>query len=97
MEHLALDGFWLVGGILLAAVVGIFVAQYVKDTIKGVPSPLRAALSATETDALASLKVAEIKVVTDLAGLFAKATAKPVAPVAPVAAAPIAPVAPAAT
>lgn len=93
MGHIALDGFWLVGALALAWLVGIFTAQYIKDKVKGVPSPLRTALQATETAALNELEAAKAKVVSDVAGLFAKAkAATPAAPVAakPVAAAPVA-------
>jgi hypothetical protein len=75
MEKLALDGFWLLGGLAAAFVVGVFVSTYIKDKIKGVPSSLRSALGTAETDAVAALKAAETKVVSDVAGMFKKSTA----------------------
>lgn len=99
MEHFALDGLWLAGALALAVLTGIFVAQYVKDKLTGVPSALRTALSATETAALAELKVAKAKVVADVAGLFSKAKAAAAADLAPAApaASAAAPAAPAAS
>jgi len=67
LKNLVLDGFWLVGGLALAVLVGVFVAQYIKDKLTGVPSPLRAALKATEASALAELKKAEQAVVAEIA------------------------------
>jgi hypothetical protein len=75
MEKLALDGFWLLGGLAAAFVVGVFVSTYIKDKIKGVPSSLRSVLGTAETDAIAALKAAETKVVSDVAGMFKKSTA----------------------
>lgn len=80
MVHFALDGFWLLGALVLAVLIGIFIAQYVKDKIKGVPSPLRTALQATETAALNELEAAKAKVVSDVAALFAKAKSASAAP-----------------
>lgn len=73
MLHFALDGFWLAGALVLAVLIGIFVSQYVKDTIKGVPSALRTALSATESQALTALKDAETAVVTEFSKKVAPA------------------------
>jgi hypothetical protein len=67
MFHVALDGLWLVGALVAAALVGVFVSQYIKDSLKGVPSALRTALSATESTALAALKEAEAAVVKEFA------------------------------
>jgi hypothetical protein len=96
LEHLALDGVALVAALAAAVVVGIFVAQWVKDKVTGVPSPLRTALKATEASALQAIKDAEASVVSELAGILpTKASA--VAPKAakPVTAAPAAAAAPA--
>jgi hypothetical protein len=71
----ALDGLWLIAALAAAWFGGMFTAQYVTDKIKGVPSPLRTALSATEASALAELEAAKAQVVKDVAGLFAKAKA----------------------
>ena len=54
-----LSGLWLAGALVLAYLVGAFTVRYVKDLLKGVPSSLRSALNATETNALAALKAAE--------------------------------------
>lgn len=75
--HIALDGVWLVAALAVAVLVGMFVSQYVKDTLKGVPSPLRAALKQTETNALAALKAAEQKAIADATGLLTAAKAAP--------------------
>jgi hypothetical protein len=75
MFKIALDGVWLIAGLGVAVLVGVFVAQYVKDKLKGVPAPLRAALSATESAALNELKAAQQKAIADVAGLLAKAKA----------------------
>ena len=93
--HLALDGFWLVGAIVLAVLIGIFISQYVKDVVTGVPSSLRTALSATETSALSSLKLAEAAVVADITKKVSAAVPpKPVITVATTAALPLAPTGP---
>lgn len=75
MIHLALDGFYLVGALVAAVLVGIFASQFVKDKIKGVPSPLRAALKATESQALAALSDAEKAVVAEFSKKVAPAAA----------------------
>lgn len=92
LEHLALDGVWLVSALVLCVLVGVFAAQYIKDKLTGVPSPLRTALKATEAAAIAELKKAEQKVIAEVAK---KATAAAAAQAAP-APAPAAPATPAA-
>lgn len=83
MEHLALDGVALLAALAVAALLGVFVAQYLKDKVSGVPSPLRAALQATEAAAVQSLKDAQAKVVSEVAGALSKPAAKIAAELAP--------------
>lgn len=90
-----LSGLWLAGALVLAYLVGAFTVRYVKDLLKGVPSSLRSALNATETNALAALKAAEQKAISDVTGLLpAIKTAAPATPTAKPAAAAAAPAAP---
>ena len=90
-----LSGLWLAGALVLAYLVGAFTVRYVKDVLKGVPSSLRSALNATETNALAALKAAEQKAISDVTGLLpAIKTAAPATPAAKPAAAAAAPAAP---
>jgi hypothetical protein len=90
-----LSGLWLAGALVLAYLVGAFTVRYVKDLLKGVPSSLRSALNATETNALAALKAAEQKAISDVTGLLpAIKTAAPATPAAKPAAAAAAPAAP---
>ena len=90
-----LSGLWLAGALVLAYLVGAFTIRYVKDVLKGVPSSLRSALNATETNALAALKAAEQKAISDVTGLLpAIKTAAPATPAAKPAAAAAAPAAP---
>ena len=98
MDNIALDGFWLLGGLALVYLTGVFTAQYVKDKVSGVPSALRAALKATETNALAELEKAKNAVLADIGNIFKKSAAATTAaaPAAAVAAAPAAPAASAA-
>lgn len=77
-EHLALEGVWLVVGLAVAAATGVFAWNYLSDKIKGIPSPLRAALTATETAAVAALKDAQANVVAEVTKTLAKPVAKPV-------------------
>ena len=78
-----LSGLWLAGALVLAYLVGAFTVRYVKDLLKGVPSSLRSALNATETNALAALKAAEQKAISDVTGLLpAIKTAAPATPAA---------------
>ena len=93
LGHLVLDGVWLVAGLGLAVLVGIFCAQYVKDKLTGVPAPLRAALKATESAAMTELKKAEAALVNDIGKIFVKVNAPAAAP-APAAPAPAAAPAP---
>jgi hypothetical protein len=101
----ALDGLWLIVALAAAWFGGMFASTAITDWIKGVPTPLRAALSATEASALAELEAAKAQVVKDVAGLFAKAkaalaadltpkatTTPPAAPAGSTGAAPAAPV-----
>ena len=83
-----LTGPWLAGALVLAYLVGAFTIRYVKDVLKGVPASLRSALNATETNALAALKAAEQKAISDVTGLLPAAKAVPAA--TPAAAAPAA-------
>ena len=90
-----LSGLWLAGALVLAYLVGAFTVRYVKDLLKGVPSSLRSALNSTETNALAALKAAEQKAISDVTGLLpAINTAAPATPAAKPAAAAAAPAAP---
>lgn len=75
MEQLALNGLWLIGALAAAVLVGVFVSQYIKDRLTGVPSPLRTALQSTEASALAALKEAQAAVVTDITNLVSPAVA----------------------
>jgi hypothetical protein len=75
MLNFALDGLWLVGGLIAAYVTGVFTAQYVKDKILGIPSDLRAALKTTETAAQAQLKASQAKMVADVASLLSRGNA----------------------
>ena len=87
LTTLTLSGVWLLASHVLAVLVGLFSSQYVKDTLKGVPSQLRTALKAHESNALTALKDAEAKVVSDTMaklGMPAPA-AKPAAAVKPAA------------
>ena len=93
--HFALDGFWLLGAGALVYATGVFTAQFVKDKITGVPSELRAALKATESNALGELAKAKAAVLADIGNIF-KRSAAAVAPVAAPVAAPVTPAAPAA-
>ena len=74
MEHLALEGLWLLAALGAAVLVGVFVAQYVKDKVTGVPSALRTALTQTEATALAAMNDARTKIVADVAAAVASAT-----------------------
>lgn len=89
-----LNGPWLLGALALTFLVGVFASRYIKDVLKGVPSSLRSALNATETNALAALKAAEQKAIADVTGLLPASKATAAAPAAtaaaPVAAAPTA-------
>ena len=87
LTTITLSGLWLLAGHVLAFLIGIFTSQYIKDTLKGMPGPLRAALKAHEKTSLASLKDAETKAINDTMTKLGIAlpAAKPVAakPVAP--------------
>ena len=87
LTTITLSGIWLLAGHVLALLVGIFSSTYIKDTLKGMPGPLRAALNAHEKTSLASLKDAETKAINDTMTKLGIAlpVAKPVAakPVAP--------------
>lgn len=84
---LTLTGVWLLAGHALAFLVGIFTSQYIKDTLKGMPSQLRTALNAHEKTSLASLKDAETKAINDTMTKLGIAlpAAKPAAAVKPAA------------
>ena len=75
-ESLVLHGFYLIAALVIAALVGVFCAQYIKDKLSGVPSPLRVALSATEAAALAAYNTAQAKLVTEVHTLVSEAAAK---------------------
>ena len=87
LTTITLSGLWLLGGHVLAFLIGIFTSQYIKDTLLGMPGALRAALKAHEKTSLASLKDAETKAINDTMTKLGIAlpVAKPVAakPVAP--------------
>jgi hypothetical protein len=82
MFNEVLTGPWLLGALALSVLVGVFVSRYVKDVFKGVPSSLRTALNNTESSALAALKAAEAKAISDVTGTLPGATAT-TAPAAP--------------
>lgn len=71
-ESLALDGVGLLAALAAAVLLGAFAKDYVVDRLTGVPSPLRAALSATEASAIQALKDAQAKVVSEVSGALAK-------------------------
>jgi hypothetical protein len=86
MFHFVLDGFWLAGALAAAYLLGVFTAQYAKDTLNGVPSDLRAVLKNVEAKALAALKRSKSNAVADAAAAISApmpAAVKPVAPPAP--------------
>ena len=89
LTTITLSGLWLLGGHVLAFLIGIFTSQYIKDTLLGMPGALRAALKAHEKTSLASLKDAETKAITDT--MTKLGIALPAKPVAAKAAAPVAP------
>ena len=89
LTTITLSGLWLLGGHVLAFLIGIFTSQYIKDTLLGMPGALRAALKAHEKTSLASLKDAETKAINDT--MTKLGTALPAKPVAAKAAAPVAP------
>lgn len=74
-ESLALDGVGLLAALAAAVLLGAFAKDYVVDRLTGVPSPLRAALSATEASAIQALKDAQAKVVSEVSGALAKPSA----------------------
>jgi hypothetical protein len=74
----ALNGLWLAGGLALAFLAGIFLSQWIKDKISGIPADLRTALSASQTAALNEIETAKKKVVADVAATFAKKAVAPV-------------------
>jgi hypothetical protein len=73
----------------VALAAGVVLSQKIKDLVKGVPSDVRSALSAAETNALAAAKQAQTEVLTKLLPAAAKPVVAPVTPAAP--AAPAAP------
>ena len=77
----ALNGLWLAGGLALAFLAGVFLSQWIKDKISGVPADLRAALGASQTAALNEIAAAKKKVVADIASTFAKKVTAPAVPV----------------
>ena len=89
LTTITLSGLWLLGGHVLAFLIGIFTSQYIKDTLLGMPGALRAALKAHEKTSLASLKDAETKAINDT--MTKLGIALPAKPVAAKAAAPVAP------
>ena len=88
MFHFVLDGFWLLGAIAVAYLLGVFTSQYVKDKLRGVPSEVRAALRNLEAKALAQAAATKNKAVADAVGAITPAmpvVAKPVPAAAPAA------------
>jgi hypothetical protein len=83
MEKIALDGFWLLGGLGVAYLVGVFTSQWLKDKINGVPSELRTALGASETAALNDLKAAKSDIVSKVIAKTKPAAAPAAAAAAP--------------
>lgn len=93
MHNFVLDGFWLIGSLAVAYLLGVFTAQYAKDKINGVPSEVRAALKNLEAKALATASATKNKAVADAVSAITPpmpAVAKPV-PAAPAAAPPATP------
>jgi len=82
-----LSGPWLAGGLALAYLVGAFTIRYIKDVLKGVPSPLRTALNAAEKTALARLKAAEQAAVNEAVGILPAPPPAPATATAPAASA----------
>ena len=81
MLHVVLDGFWLLGALVVAYLLGVFTAQYAKDKIYGVPSEVRAALRNLEAKALAQAAATKNKAVADAVSAITPAmptVAKPV-------------------
>ena len=81
MFHFVLDGFWLLGAIAVAYLLGVFTSQYVKDKLRGVPSEVRAALRNLEAKALAQAAATKNKAVSDAVSTITPAmpaVAKPV-------------------
>lgn len=75
----------IVGGLLVAFILGVVFSTKVKDLIKGIPAQARAALNQVEADTVAKIKSAQAQVISTLPGVtVAKA---PLAPLAPAAAA----------
>ena len=46
-----LNVWWMIAGLILAALVGVCSAQYIKDRLTGVPAPLRTAISISRSRA----------------------------------------------
>jgi hypothetical protein len=83
MLHFVLDGFWLLGAIAVAYLLGVFTSQYAKDKLRGVPSEVRAALRNLEAKALAQAAATKNKAVADAVSAITPpmpAVAKPVPP-----------------
>jgi hypothetical protein len=83
MAHVILDGFWLIGALAAAYLLGVFTAQYAKDTLNGVPSDLRAVLKNVEAKALAALKASKSTAVANAAAAISAPMPVAVKPVAP--------------
>lgn len=64
MHNFVLDGLWLVGALVVTYLLGVFTAQYAKDTLNGVPSDLRTVLKNVEAKAVAALKSSKANAVT---------------------------------
>lgn len=75
MGALALDGLWLLAGLGVTYLIGVFTSQWAKDKINGVPGTLRAALKVTEAAAVKELTAARDRIVADTATLIAKGKA----------------------
>jgi hypothetical protein len=85
MFHFVLEGFWLLGAVVVAYLLGVFTSQYAKDKLRGVPSEVRAALRNLEAKALAQAAATKNKAVSDAVSAITPpmpAVAKP-APAAP--------------
>jgi hypothetical protein len=86
MIHFVLDGFWLLGAIVVAYLLGVFTSQYAKDKLRGVPSEVRAALRNLEAKALATATATKNRAVTDAVSAITPpmpTVAKPVVAAAP--------------
>jgi hypothetical protein len=74
MHFFQLDGLWLFGALLIAFVLGILLAQKIKDFINGIPSDLRSVLKTNEQVAVATITKAQADALAALKGTLAPVT-----------------------